>query len=82
MRRHPELGLTALVMSPPEDCLAVYTPYGEEGHSSLYLGLLGGDVKAGQTATGGARLVIGRNLSDEAAVAAYRDYLTLRGRSR
>jgi len=82
MRRHPELGLTALVMSPPEDGLAVYTPYGEEGHASLYLGLLGGDVKAGQTATGRARLVIGRDLSDEAALAAYRDYLTLRGGAR
>ena len=83
MRRHPELGLTALVMSPPEDCLAVYTPYGEEGHGSLYLGLLGGDVKAGQTATGRARLFIGRDLSDEAAVAAYQGYVTsLAGRGK
>ena len=79
LRRHPELGLTAVVMSPPEDCLAVYTPYGEEGHGSLYLGLLGGDLKAGQTATGRARLIIGRGLSDEAAVAAYQGYLRARG---
>jgi hypothetical protein len=75
IRRNPELGLTALVMSPPEDCFAVYTPYGEEGHGSLYLGLLGRDVKAGQTATGRARLVIGRALSDEQAVKVFQDYV-------
>jgi len=75
IRRHPELGLTALLMSPPDDCFAVYTPYGEDGHGSLYLGLLGHDVKAGQAATGRARLVIARDLNDERAVAAYRDYL-------
>jgi hypothetical protein len=75
VRRHPELGLTALVMSPPDDCFAVYTPYGEEGHFSLYLGLLGGDLKAGQSATGRARLVIGRSLSDEEAVKMFQDYV-------
>jgi hypothetical protein len=75
IRRNPELGLTALVMSPPEDCFAVYTPYGEEGHGSLYLGLLGCDVKAGQTATGRARLVMARGSSHEAAVSVYQAYL-------
>jgi hypothetical protein len=75
IRRNPELGLTALVMSPPEDCFAVYTPYGEEGHGSLYLGLLGRDVKAGQTATGRARLVMARDASQEAAVSVYQAYL-------
>jgi hypothetical protein len=81
IRRNPELGLTALVMSPPEDCFAVYTPYGEEGHGSLYLGLLGCDVKAGQTVTGRARLVIGRAVSDEQAVKLFQDYAqTLRPR--
>ena len=75
IRRNPELGLTALLMSPPEDCFAVYTPYGEEGHGSLYMGLLGCDVKAGQTATGRARLVIGRAISDEQAVKLFQDYV-------
>ncbi|MCU0979951.1 MAG: hypothetical protein MUF25_12395 [Pirellulaceae bacterium] len=75
IRRNPELGLTALLMSPPEDCFAVYTPYGEEGHGSLYLGLLGCDVKAGQTATGRARLVIGHTVSDEQAVNLFQDYV-------
>lgn len=75
IRRNRELGLTALVMSPPNDCFAVYTPYGEEGHGSVYLGLLGRDVKAGQTATGRARLVIGRGVSDEEAETTYRAYV-------
>ena len=79
VRRHPELGLTALVMSPPDDCFAVYTPYGEEGHGSLYLGLLGRDVKSGQAATGRMRLVVGRGLSDDDAVKAYQGYLTSLG---
>ena len=75
VRRHPELGLTALVMAPPDDGFAVYTPYGEEGHGSLYLGLLGRDAKAGQTATSRVCLVVGRDLSDDAAVDAYRGYV-------
>lgn len=79
VRRHPELGLTALVMSPPNDAFAVYTPYGEEGHGSLYVGLLGADAKAGQTATGRVRVVIGRELSDEAAIEAFRGYVTSLG---
>jgi hypothetical protein len=75
LRRNPELGLTALVMAPATDCFAAYTPFGEEGHGSLYLSLLGGDLRAGQSATGRARLVIGRGLTDEQAVQSYRDYL-------
>lgn len=75
IRRHPQLGRTALVMSPPEDCFAVYTPYSEDGHGSLYLGLIGRDVRAGQSASGRVRLVIGSQLSDAQAVAAYQDYV-------
>ena len=52
VRRNLELGLTAVVMAPAEDCLGIYSPYGEEGHGSIYLGLLGGDLKAGQSASG------------------------------
>jgi hypothetical protein len=75
VRRDADTGLTALVMAPPEDCFAVATPYGEEGHRSLYLSLLGRDIKAGQTATARSRLVIGRNISNEQAIAIYRAYM-------
>lgn len=75
MRRNTKAGLTALVMAPPEDCFAISTPYSEEGHGSLYFSLLGRDIKAGQAAAARARLVIGREIPDEKAIAAYEAYL-------
>lgn len=80
MRRDAETGLTGLVMAPAEDCFAVSTPYGEEGHRSLYLSLLGCDIPAGQTATARSRLVIGREISDEGATAFYKRYIKEIGR--
>ncbi len=75
VRRDAATGLTALVMAPLEDCFAVSTPYGEEGHRSLYLSLLGCNIQAGGTATARSRLVVGRGISDEKAVALYQAYL-------
>ncbi len=75
MRRNAKLGLAALVMAPPADCFAVATPYSEEGHGSLYLCLFGRDVKAAETASARARLVIARGLTDEKAIALYQAYL-------
>ena len=51
LRRDARSGLTALVMAPAEDCFAVSTPYGQDDHRSLYLSLLGRDLKAGHTAS-------------------------------
>jgi hypothetical protein len=62
-------------MAPPQDCFAVLTPFGEEGHRSVYLSLFGRDLKAGETATARARLVIGRDISDEQAIALYKAYV-------
>jgi len=75
MRRDARTGLTGLVMAPAEDCFAVATPYGEEGHRSLYLSLLGRDLKAGERAIARSRLVIGRKISDEQAAALYAAYV-------
>jgi len=75
VRRDAKSGLTALIMAPPDDCFAVATPYGEEGHRSIYLSLVGRDVKAGQTAAARSRLVIGRNISDDRAIAIYQEYV-------
>jgi hypothetical protein len=75
VRRDAATGMTALVMAPREDCFAVATPFGEEGHRSLYLSLLGRDLKAGQTATARSRLLIDRNISNGDAVAIYRSYV-------
>lgn len=75
MRRNAKAGLTALVMAPPGDCFAVATPYGEEGHGSLYLSLFGRDIKAGETASAHSRLVIGREITDEQAIALYNAFV-------
>jgi hypothetical protein len=74
VRRDAKTGLAAVLMAPPEDCFAISTPYGEEGHRSLYLALFGRDLKAGEPATARVRLVIGRDISDEQAIAIYRAY--------
>jgi hypothetical protein len=75
LRRDTKTGLTAVVMAPPDDCFAVATPFGEDGHRSLYLCLLGRDLKAAHAATVRARLVIGADISNEKAVALYKAYV-------
>jgi hypothetical protein len=74
MRRDPQTGLAALLMAPREDCFAVATPYGEEGHRSLYLSLFGRDIPAGQTVVARTRLVLARGISDERAFELYGSY--------
>ncbi len=75
MRRDAATGMTALVMAPTRDCFAISTPYSGEGHRSLYLSLFGRDLAIGQIATARSRLLIGRDISDERAVALCRAYL-------
>lgn len=75
LRRDANSGLTAVLMSRPDDCFAVSMPYGEEGHRSVYLSLFGGDLKAGQEASAGARLVIGKDITEDRAMELYRAYL-------
>ena len=75
LRRDEKTGLAALVMAPPADCFAVATPYGAEEHRSLYLSLFGRDLKAGESATARARLIIGRGITDQQAITLYETYL-------
>lgn len=85
MRRNVQNGVAALMMSPPEDCFAISTPYnktppdGVAGHYSLYQSLFGGDVAAGQTVRAHMRLVVGK-ISDSQAIALYQQYLDERKR--
>jgi len=85
IRRHAGAGLTAVLMSPPDDCFAVAVPYNREppdnvaSHGSVYLSLFGADLSAGQTATARCRLIIAKDLSDEAILQRYRAYLEERG---
>jgi len=81
MRRDEKADLTCLMMSRPEDCFAVLTPYnqtppdGVAGHYSLYFSLFGGDVKAGQSARALVRMVVDRSLTDERAVELYQQFI-------
>jgi len=60
-------------MAPVSDCFAVSTPVQGDGHRSLYLSLFGRDLKAGETASAQARLVIGAFQDDE-IVNLYKEY--------
>ncbi len=75
LRRDAKSGLCAVLMSRPDDCFAVSMPYGTEGHHSVYLSLYGRDLKEGQSASAAARLVIGKDISDDRALELYRAYL-------
>jgi len=81
LRRHAASGLTAVLMTRPQDCFAVATPYdrkppdGVAGHRSLYFSLFGRDLKAGQTARARMRLIVGTDLSDERIVQRYEAFL-------
>jgi hypothetical protein len=75
IRRCPPNELAAILMSPPQDCFAVLTPFEAEPHRSMYLCLFGRDLKAGETARARARLVIGTGLAGETMDNRYSAYL-------
>lgn len=85
VRRQAASGVTAVLMSTPDDCYAIGTPYykqppdGVAGHDSLYLSLFGRDLQAGATATAHCRLLLGKDLSDEAVLRRFQEYLAERG---
>ena len=70
----PVQDLSAVIMSPPQDCFAVLTPFQAESHRSMYLCLFGKDLKVGEIARARARLVIGTKLAGEASERLYSDY--------
>lgn len=72
-RRSPASGLTAVILSPREDCFAILTPYQTEPHYSMYLCLFGRDVAAGQTARARARLVLAGNPTEADMLKLHRD---------
>ena len=74
VRRDAVRGLAAVVMARAQDCFAIAAPHDEENHRSLYLSLFGRDFKPGESAVARSRLVIGRNISDEQAVALHKTF--------
>ena len=81
MKQDLKNGITFVIMSRPEDCFAIETPYnmdppdGVAGHHSMYMSLFGEDIQAGRTAHAYTRLIVGRNISDQRALDSYREYL-------
>lgn len=74
MKIEPVSGVTVLVMAPPEDCFAMSTWQQGSPQGAFYLSLFGKDIQHGQTVTGHARLVFGKNITDSQAVARYAEY--------
>lgn len=79
IRRDKAQGLTAAIMCPPEDCFAVASPWNPQtpeakGYRSIYLSLVGRDVKAGQAVKARCRLILGQ-LTDDQVVAEYEKYV-------
>jgi len=79
VRRDATQGLAAVMMCPPGDCFAVASPWNPAtpdaaGYRSIYLSLIGRDLRAGQTALARCRLIIAK-LTEQEALERYHDYL-------
>ena len=75
IKSQPASGVTVVIMSPPEDCFAVSMFEQNSGLGCYYLSLFGKDAKKGQTLIGHARMVFGKNITEEQAIQKYQDYL-------
>ena len=76
VRRAPNSGVTALLLSLPGDCFAICTPQQDEPHRSMYLSLFGRDLRSGERERARTRLVIASALSEADILKAYEDSLT------
>ena len=74
LRRDAERNLTAVLMVPAADCFAISMPHDADAHRAIYFSLFGRDLKSGESASAGARLVIRHGVSDEQAVELYRQF--------
>jgi len=75
IRRNPDTGVCAVFMAPREDSFGVMNPCEGEAHFSCYFNQIGRDVKAGETVSARARLVVRTLAKDEEALALYDAYL-------
>jgi hypothetical protein len=81
VRRDEQSGLSMVWMSPPDDVFAVAVPYnktppdGVAGHSSVYFCHYGRDLAAGAKAVLRSRLVVKKDLTNDAAVKLYEEYV-------
>lgn len=75
IKSEPNSGVAAVIMAPPEDCFAVSMFEQNSGLGCYYLSLFGKDVKKGRTIVGQARMVFGKNITNEEALRKYQEYL-------
>jgi hypothetical protein len=54
-----------IALTKRNDCIGIFTPYGEEKHFSNYISLFGYDIEAGDTASAWSRLIILPNPTEE-----------------
>ena len=82
VRRAPDTGVAVVLMAPPEDAFAVFTPCADEAHYSMYLGLFGRTLAPGERATAHSRMLVTTETRDAALVDAYRAYIDALGKER
>jgi len=80
LRRDRQTGITAVMMSAPDDCFAVSSPFNPGtptagGYRSLYQSLFGRDLTSGRTEGIRLRLVVGEKISDEDALRMYEQFV-------
>ncbi len=80
LRQDEARGLEGVVMARPGDCFAVATPFGAEGHRSLYLSLFGRDLKEGERVEAVVRLVVGKGMGEGEVMGRYGEFVKGGGR--
>ena len=75
LRRGAANDPAAVLMSPPQDCFAIATPYKGESHYSLYLSLFGRNIKAGRTARAHTRFIVAAHPSHRQILQLYEKHM-------
>lgn len=80
IRRDSAADITAVMMASPQECFAASCPWNPAtpeagGYRSLYLSLFGRDLGADEKARAQCRVVIGRGITDQAALERYQAFL-------
>jgi hypothetical protein len=79
IRSDPVSGLSLLLMTRPQDCLAISTPQEKDEHYSLYFSLFGGDIQKGSSRKAWVRMVVSSSLTDLKALNLCREFLAEKG---
>jgi hypothetical protein len=75
IRRDPGSSMTGVMISTPDQCFGICTPYGEEEHYSTYFSLFGYDIGAGERASARARFILMPDPTDDEILEAAMEFL-------